>query len=99
MSSTKTRVSWGWTSQVPHNITISFGLSQPFQIAHDDHEGDEEGLNPKDEDMFEKSTYEVFSKARDLGVNRTVHAGEVKTDISAIVEQIGCFKTKLEAFR
>ena len=60
--------------------------------------GDEEGLNPEDEDMFEKSTYEVFSKARDLGVNRTVHAGEVNTNISAIVEDIGCFKTKLEAF-
>ena len=47
--------------------------------------GDEEGLNPEDEDMFEASTYEVFSKARDLGVNRTVHAGEVKITISAIV--------------
>ena len=60
--------------------------------------GDEEGLNPEDEDMFEKSTYEVFSKARDLGVNRTVHAGEVNTNMSVIVEDIGCFKTKLEAF-
>ena len=39
--------------------------------------GDEEGLDPKDADMFEPSTYKVFEEAKKLGVNRTVHAGEV----------------------
>jgi len=39
--------------------------------------GDEEGLDPKDDDMFEPSTYKVFAEAKKLGVNRTVHAGEV----------------------
>ena len=39
--------------------------------------GDEEGLDPKAADMFEQSTYKVFEEAKKLGVNRTVHAGEV----------------------
>merc|ERR1712127_295461 len=39
--------------------------------------GDEEGLRPEDPDMFEPSTYQVFQKAKELGINRTVHAGEV----------------------
>jgi len=39
--------------------------------------GDEEGLDPADPDMFEPSTYRIFEKARDLGIHRTVHAGEV----------------------
>jgi len=39
--------------------------------------GDEEGLNPKDPDMFSPTTIKVFNEAKELGINRTVHAGEV----------------------
>lgn len=39
--------------------------------------GDEEGLDPADADMFEPTTYTVFQKAKELGIHRTVHAGEV----------------------
>ena len=39
--------------------------------------GDEEGLNPEDPDMFSQTTIKVFSEAYKLGINRTVHAGEV----------------------
>jgi len=39
--------------------------------------GDEEGLDPSNPDMFEPITYEVFQEAKDLGINRTAHAGEV----------------------
>ena len=39
--------------------------------------GDEEGLDPTQENMFDPVTIRVFNEARELGVNRTVHAGEV----------------------
>jgi len=39
--------------------------------------GDEEGLNPKDPDMFNPTTIKVFNEAKELGIHRTVHAGEV----------------------
>jgi len=39
--------------------------------------GDEEGLNPEDPDMFNPTTIKVFTEAKELGINRTVHAGEV----------------------
>jgi len=39
--------------------------------------GDEEGLDPAQENMFDPVTIKVFNEARDLGINRTVHAGEV----------------------
>ena len=39
--------------------------------------GDEEGLNPDDPDMFDPVTIKVFNEAKEAGVNRTVHAGEV----------------------
>lgn len=40
-------------------------------------EGDEEGLNPADPDMFDPMTVKVFTEAAELGIHRTVHAGEV----------------------
>jgi len=39
--------------------------------------GDEEGLDPSDPDMFNPTTIKVFTEAKELGINRTVHAGEV----------------------
>jgi len=39
--------------------------------------GDEEGLDPSSPDMFPAITEEVFNRAKELGINRTVHAGEV----------------------
>ena len=39
--------------------------------------GDEEGLDPSDPDMFDPMTVKVFTEAAELGINRTVHAGEV----------------------
>jgi len=39
--------------------------------------GDEEGLDPKQENMFDPTTIRVFNEAKELGINRTVHAGEV----------------------
>ena len=39
--------------------------------------GDEEGLDPAQENMFDPTTIRVFNEARDLGIHRTVHAGEV----------------------
>jgi len=39
--------------------------------------GDEEGLDPNDPDMFNPTTIKVFTEAKELGINRTVHAGEV----------------------
>jgi len=39
--------------------------------------GDEEGLDPTSPDMFEPTTYDIFEEAKELGVNRTAHAGEV----------------------
>ena len=38
--------------------------------------GDGEGLNPEDPDMFNSTTIKVFTDAKELGINRTVHAGE-----------------------
>jgi len=39
--------------------------------------GDEEGLSPDDPEMFDEVTRSVFSRAVDLGIHRTAHAGEV----------------------
>jgi len=39
--------------------------------------GDEEGINPEDPDMFSPEDEQVFNEAKELGINRTVHAGEV----------------------
>jgi len=39
--------------------------------------GDEEGLDPADPDMFDPMTIKVFNEAKELGIHRTVHAGEV----------------------
>ena len=39
--------------------------------------GDEEGLDPSQPNMFDPVTIRVFNEARELGVHRTVHAGEV----------------------
>lgn len=39
--------------------------------------GDEEGLDPASADMFEPSTYSIYERAKQLGINRTAHAGEV----------------------
>jgi len=39
--------------------------------------GDEEGLDPSDEFMFDPLTIKVFNEAKEKGIHRTVHAGEV----------------------
>ena len=39
--------------------------------------GDEEGLDPAQPDMFDPVTVAVFTRAAELGIHRTVHAGEV----------------------
>jgi len=39
--------------------------------------GDEEGLKAGDPELFSPSDIKVFEKAKRLGINRTVHAGEV----------------------
>jgi len=39
--------------------------------------GDEEGLDPKEEFMFDPETIKVFNEAKEKGIHRTVHAGEV----------------------
>ena len=39
--------------------------------------GDEEGLDPSMPNMFDPVTIRVFNEARELGIHRTVHAGEV----------------------
>jgi adenosine deaminase len=39
--------------------------------------GDGEALNPEDPDISNPATIKVFTDAKELGINRTVHAGEV----------------------